>query len=163
MHIRPHCVISGVIFVLLSPQLSRSQNRTQTELAALTKSLAGCYDVKISRWRPWGFGEEDVYVMPPNRIELLAERGTRGFEERELLIRTIPRREEPPGSRESSFWIAKSQKRVMLVWTDGFVGVSLDLAKHGDELSRWAHPHFDALRLIPRIAHVTARRIACPS
>lgn len=163
MHKCLHCLIWGVIFVLLSPQLSWSQTRTQTDLAPQTKSFEGCYEVKIGGWWPWGFGEEDAYVTPPNRIQLLGERGTRGFEESQLLIRTIPRREEPPGSRESSFWTSESPERVMLVWTDGFVGISLDLAKHGDVLSGWAHPHFDAVKLIPRIAHVTARRIACPS
>jgi hypothetical protein len=159
MHKCIHCFILGVILVLLSPQLSWSQTRTQTGLAPQTESFEGCYEVKIGGWWPWGFGEEDAYVTPPNRIELLAERGTRGFEESQLLVRTIPRREE----REFSFWTVKSQKRVMLVWTDGFTGVNLDLAKRGAVLSGWAHPHFDAVRLIPRIAHVTARRIACPS
>jgi len=102
-------------------------------------------------------------VTPPNRIQLLAERGTRGFEQDKLLIRTIPRQERPSGSRESSFWSAKSQNQVLLTWTDGFVGVSLDLAKNRDELSGWAPAHFDAVKLIPRIAHITARQITCES
>lgn len=163
MQIHPRCLISGIILVFLSPQLGWSQTRTETELAPQTKSLEGCYDMKIGRWWPWGFGEEDALVTPPNRVQLLAERGTRGFEKHELLIRTIPRREEPPESRESSFWTVKPQNQVRLVWTDGFVGVTLSLTKSGDKLSGWAHPHFDAMKLVPRIAHVTARQIACPS
>ncbi len=35
------------------------------------------------------------------------------------------------------------------------------LEKDGEKLSGWAHPHFDAVKLIPRTAHVVARRIAC--
>jgi hypothetical protein len=48
-----------------------------------------------------------------------------------------------------------------LIWTDGFVGVRLSLEKNGNELHGWAHPHFDASKLIPRTARVDARPIAC--
>jgi hypothetical protein len=164
MHIGSRCFIfSSIVCLSLSPQLCRSQTRTNTESAPQARSFEGCYEVKLSRWWPWGFGEEDAYVKPPNRIQLLTQLGTRGFEQGKSLVRTIPRQEGQTGSRESSFWSATSQNQVMLSWTDGFVGVRLELAKHGDELSGWAHPHFDAVKLIPRIAHVTARRIPCLS
>jgi hypothetical protein len=124
-------------------------------------SFEGCYELKVGRWWPWGFGEENSYVTPPSRIQLLGERGTRGFEQDKLLIRTVPYQDRPPGSRESFFWNTKSRNQVLLTWTDGFVGVTLDLAKSKDELNGWAYPHFDAVKLIPRLAHVTARRITC--
>lgn len=125
-------------------------------------SFAGCYELKMGRWWPWGFGEDNEYVEPPDRIQLLTERGTRGFEEGELLIRTVPRGPEPgPRDRSSSFWQIRSGKRVELEWTDGFVGVTLKLKKRGDGLSGWAHPHFDVWHFIPRIAHSTARRTDC--
>jgi hypothetical protein len=162
MHIRLSCFISSIIFLLLSPQLCRSQTPPNTESTPQARLLEGCYEVKLGRWWPWGFGEEGAYVKPPNRIQLLAQLGTRGFETGRPLIRAIPRQEEQP-SRESSFWSVNSQNQVTLSWTDGFVGVRLELAKHGDELGGWAHPHFDAVKLIPRIAHATARRITCPS
>jgi hypothetical protein len=117
--------------------------------------------LKLSRWWPWGFGEENKYVTPPTHIELLGEHGTRGFEQDKPLIRTIPRQDRPPGDRESSFWNAKSQNQLQLTWTDGFVGVTLDLTKSKDKLNGWAHPHFDAPHFIPRIAHVTAQPIGC--
>jgi hypothetical protein len=155
--------IFAAIIVAFFPPAHKSGTGVQAQAALSPSSFAGCYELKSGRWWPWGFGEENVYVTPPNRIQLLAERGTRGFEQGELLIRTIPRQERPSGSRESSFWSAKSQNQVLLTWTDGFVGVSLDLAKNRNELSGWAHPHFDAVKLIPRIAHITARRITCAS
>lgn len=71
----------------------------ETQAAA---SFVGCYKLKVGRWWPWGFGEDN-----------------------------------------------------------GFTGVSLELQKHGDELRGRAHPHFDAVPLIPRTANVTAKRIAC--
>jgi hypothetical protein len=124
-------------------------------------SFAGCYEVKLGRWWPWGFGDENRYVTPPSRLQLLMERGTRGFEQGELLIRAIPGHEPSAGSRESSFWEAKSPAQLELAWTDGFVGVTLDLKRNRDELTGWAHPHFDDGNFVPRTAHVTAHRIAC--
>jgi len=117
----------------------------------------------MGRWWPWGFGKEDTYVTPPNRIQLLAERGIRSFEKDELLLRAIPDREHAPGARESSYWSIKSPNQLVLNWTDGFVSVTLDLTRNGDELSGWAHPHFDSGRPLPRIAQVKAHRIACVS
>jgi hypothetical protein len=125
-------------------------------------SFTGCYQLTIGKWWPWAFGEDTKYVTPLSRIRLLSEHGTKGFEQDGFLLRTIPRKEEAPaGSRESSYWLARSTNQIYLIWTDGFTGVTLMLEKKGDELSGWAYPHFDAAKLIPRRAHVVARRIAC--
>jgi hypothetical protein len=142
-------------------QTGKSEAKTQARPALTPASFEGCYELKSGRWWPWGFGEENALVTPPNRIRLLAERGTRGFEQDKLLIRTIPHQDRPSGSRESSYWSTKSPDQLLLTWTDGFVGVTLDLTKSKDELNGWAHPHFDAVKLVPRIARVTARRITC--
>jgi hypothetical protein len=160
----------GMIILLLAlipprcfAPTGKSEAKTQVQPAPTPAAFEGCYEVKLGRWWPWGFGEENAYVTPPTRIQLLGEHGTRGFEQDKLLIRTIPRQDRPSGSRESSFWSTKSQSQLLLTWTDGFVGVTLDLTKNRDELNGWAHPHFDAVKLIPRIAHVRARRITCAS
>ena len=127
-----------------------------------SRALHGCYKLAIGRWWPWGFGEENSYVTPPSRVELLSEHGTKGFEQYGFLLRTMPRKEEAPaGSREFSYWQVRSSDQIDLIWTDGFTGVTLELEKKGDELSGWAHPHFDAVKLIPRTARVVARSIAC--
>ncbi|MHB8540976.1 MAG: hypothetical protein ACYDCD_08570 [Candidatus Acidiferrales bacterium] len=129
--------------------------------AAEVASFAGCYELKRGRWWPWGFGKDDS-VTPPRHIQLLSERGTHGFEQGELLIRAIPPPKEiPSGIRDSSYWQVKPKDRVELSWTTGFVGVTLDLRRKGNELSGWAHPHFDAIGFVRRIAHATARRIPC--
>jgi hypothetical protein len=142
-------------------QTDKSEVNAQTQPALTPAPFEGCYQLKLGRWWPWGFGEENAYVTPPSRIQLLGERGTRGFEQDKLLIRTVPHQDRPSGSRESSFWNTKSPNQVLLTWTDGFVGVTLDLGKSKDELKGWAHPHFDAPHFVPRIAHVTAQPIAC--
>jgi hypothetical protein len=109
-----------------------------------------------------GFGEEDSYVAPPSRIELLSERLTKGFGRDGFLLRTTLKSVvSQPGSRESSYWQARSPNQIDLIWTDGFTGVRVKLEKNGNDLSGWARPHFDMVKLIPRTAHVTAHRISC--
>jgi hypothetical protein len=167
-HIKRRQLAFGLGMIILSLALVPPRSIAQTAKsedkarpAPTPASFEGCYELKLGRWWPWGFGEENAYVTPPSRIQLLEEHGTRGFEQDNLLIRTIPRQDRPPRSRESSFWSAKSQSQLVLTWTDGFVGVSLDLAKNKGDLTGWAHPHFDAVKIIPRIAHVKARRTTC--
>ena len=131
MHIRSNCFISSILFLLLSPQVCRSQTTPNTEstpqVRLLQGLLEGCYEVKLGRWWPWGFGEEDAYVKPPNRIQLLAQLGRRGFEQGRPLIRAIPRQEELPGSMESSFWSVKSQNQVTLSWTTALLACAWNL------------------------------------
>jgi hypothetical protein len=132
-----------------------------TPIETPTSLYTGCYQLTLGRWWPWGFGEKNSYVTPPSRVELLSEHGARGFEQDGFLLRAVPREQEAPaGNRESSYWRVRSINQIDLIWTDGFTGVTLKLEKNGDELSGWAHPHFDAVKLIPRTAHVVARRIA---
>lgn len=128
-------------------------------------SYAGCYQMTLGRWWPWGFGEDTKFVTLPNRFELSQESGTWGFEENELLIRA-----NPPASAQkrdvnvrprASFWELEGRNRVSLFWTDGLTGVTLRVTKHNKELTGWAHPHFDFRPLIPRIARVKAKRIPC--
>jgi len=77
-------------------------------------------------------------------------------------MRAIPARKGAASGRGGpSYWNAKSSTDINLIWNDGFTGVTLSLKKRGDELRGWAHPHFDGPTFIPRIAHVTARKIAC--
>ena len=161
----------GLMILLLALVLSGSMAQTgkseaeaQTQPAPTPAPFEGCYEVKLGRWWPWGFGEENAYVTPPSRVRLLPERGTKGFEKYGFLIRALPRQKgEAPGRGGPSYWEVESKNRIDLIWTDGFTGVTLELQKHSDELSGWAHPHFDAPHLIPRTARVTASRIACPA
>jgi len=98
-------------------QTEKTDARAQTQPATTQALYEGCYELKEGRWWPWGFGAENSMVTPPSRIQLLGERGTRGFEQDKLLIRTIPHQERPPGSRESSFWETKSPTQLILTWT----------------------------------------------
>ncbi len=121
--------------------------------------FAGCYELQLGRWWPWGMGEDTQFATPPQRVELRLQHGTDGFEQNGLVIRSIP---SGAASRRSSFWLPQGRDGVDLVWTTGFSGVSLSLTRHGKELRGWAHAHFDFPRP-PHIALVTARPVACPS
>jgi len=133
-----------------------------TRVETPTPPLAGCYDLTLGRWWPWALGEDTGLITPPNRIQLLPERGTSGFEKGEFLIRRIPRVNSTTSGRvRSSYWQVKPGNQIDLVWNDGFTGVTLTLKKIRDELRGWAHPHFDYPHFVPRIARVTTRRIAC--
>lgn len=167
---RPHCenaikVWRCFVFVSIiawsSSQQAKSQTSVQTQSALLPTSFAGCYELKMGRWWPWSFGGDTIFVTPPSRIELLSERGTKGFERDGFLIRAIPQpKGAAPANGGPSYWQVKSDNQIDLMWNDGFSGVTLALRKVGNDLSGWAHPHFD-FPTIPRIARVTARRISC--
>ncbi len=127
-----------------------------------TSLFTGCYQLTLGRWWPWAFGEDTKYVTPPSRIRLLPERGIEGFEQSGFLLRAISTNKRTTYVRGGpSYWQMESINQIDLIWTDGFTGVTLKLEKKGDELSGWAHPHFDAVKLIPRTARVVARPISC--
>ena len=137
--------------------ISGQESREAPELA-----FVACYELSLGRWWPWSFGGDTIFVTPPRRIRLLPSRGTTGFEKDQLLIRPLSDIKGATGRGGPSYWQAKSDKQVDLVWNDGFTGVTLSLEKQGDELRGWAHPHFDAVPLIPRTERVIARKIVCP-
>jgi hypothetical protein len=158
MQLLKRCLILGVVLA----SLLQSEANGQTQPAPLSKSFEGCYELTLGRWWPWSFDGDNEFVTPPSRIRLLSERGTKGFEQDGFLIRPIPPRKGAASGRGGpSYWNLKSASAIDLIWTDGFTGVTLSLEKRGDQLRGWAHPHFDAAPLIPRVAHVVARKIAC--
>jgi hypothetical protein len=112
----------------------------------------------LGRWWPWGFGEDNQFVIPPNRIQLSLEQGTKGFEEGEYLIRAM--KSASPGPSSFSYWSVQPNNLIDLMWNDGFSGVTLQMEGDANTLRGWAHPHFDYPAL-PRTATVTAQRIAC--
>jgi hypothetical protein len=141
-------------------QAERSGTNQQDQ--SRTAPFVGCYELTLGRWWPWSFGEETKYVTPPNRVQLLPERGKIGFEQDGFLLRAMAANKDTKSARGGpSYWQVKSSNRIDLTWTDGFTGVSLRLEKDGNDLHGWAHPHFDAPKFVPRTTHVIARRIAC--
>jgi len=151
-----------VMLLLLLALVPHNEADGQVRPDPLTKSFEGCYDLTMGRWWPWSFGEENQFVTPPGRVRLFSERGTSGFEHDRLLLRSLPSRKGTASGRGGpAYWDLKSESEIELVWTDGFTAVRLSLRGSGNVFRGWAHPHFDYFKLIPRIAHVTARKNPC--
>jgi hypothetical protein len=125
-------------------------------------SFAGCYELTLGRWWPWGFGSDVTFFTPPHRVSLVGEPGTQGFEQNGLLLRALP---DPTTTRKDrggpSYWNVGPPNEITLTWTDGFTGITINLRRTGKELRGWAHPHSDAPTLVHHIAHVIARPIDC--
>jgi hypothetical protein len=86
-----------------------------------TAAIVGCYELQLGRWWPWGYGADNPFVTPPKRVQLLAERGTEGFEQDGFLLRAIPEPGKPAGGRgRPSYWQVDSEKQVSLMWNDGW-------------------------------------------
>ena len=169
MDMRRRCNFIQPIAVLLmvpllfTPQLGKGNSPVGNQNIEANAPFAGCYQLTLGRWWPLPFGKDDAgFVTPSKRIRLFSERGTKGFEKDGFLVRRIPEANgKVHGRGGPAYWQMKSARQIEIVWTDGFTGVTLNLEKYGNELRGWAHPHFDSPRLVPRIAHVTARPIAC--
>lgn len=157
-----HAVFTPARLAKKAPEVPQPQANAKANEEASAESFAGCYELKLGEWLPGSFGEdgEDRFslVTPPSRIRLSLERGTKGIEKDRLLIRAI--KGTAPGRGGASYWHVKSSNQVDLIWDDGSTGVALELEGRGNELRGLAHPHFSPT-VIPRIAQVTARRIAC--
>jgi hypothetical protein len=153
--------VSILLILVLFPSATMGQEGSSAARISMSAAapFAGCYELQLGRWWPWSMGEDTISATPPRRIELQLQHGRDGFEQNGLLIRTIP---SPQSSRRSAFWVPEGNDGADLIWTNGFAGVSLRLARHGKELQGWAHAFFDFPRP-PHTAHATARPIPCPA
>jgi hypothetical protein len=161
-------ILCIVVFALalsassLWPQSSRTLQNRPITIASPVDAFTGCYELTMGRWWPWAFGEDTKFVTPPSLFELLSVHGKEGFEKDGFIIRAIPASSAgSAGRKRASFWEIKPSGEINLIWTDGFTGVTLQVERHGNELRGWAAPHFDAPTLVPRRAHVIARKIPC--
>jgi hypothetical protein len=157
---------AGTLLLLLTVSVPTCAGQSADQLRFPSKKqmelYTGCYQLTMGRWWPWSFGEDTQYVTPPSRVELTPDQGTKGFEKDHLLMRVAPTQKSMvSGGRGGSFWEMQPKNRIDLIWTDGFIRLTLKLERHGNDLRGWAHPHFDSPTLVPRIARVKGQRIAC--
>lgn len=165
-------LIFAAVLLTLSP-LARAQAGTSqasgngrtvavAPSAAEIQSFAGCYELHVGRWWPWGFVWHEANGGLPRRIELLTDRGTERFQTSSPLMYAIHPEKRDSRSLELSFWAVQSAKKVRVVWR-GHVADTLNLHKTRSGLSGWDHHFADGFPLNPLIAHATARRIPCVS
>lgn len=164
---RSNLLLLGLVFfIAFSPACVGQEEKPKSKGGQVlsdskTGAFTGCYNLKLGRWWPWGFGQDNIFATPSSRIKLLPEQGTEGFERYGLVIREMTLGKSPsPFRRRFSYWQVESSDKIDLTWTTGFSGVTLELKKGKKDLRGWAHPFWDFPRP-PRIARVKASKIAC--
>jgi len=125
------------------------------------ENIQGCYELTLSAWRPnLNLGEDAVFLTPPHRIQLFAERGTQGWESEGYVVKAAPGAE--PSIHRGSYWLPKSPHSIDIIWTTGFSGLVMGLKIEGTDLRGEAKSFWD----FPRgrqTAEVTARKVECQS
>jgi hypothetical protein len=137
---------------------ARAQDQRKPELVK-PENIQGCYELTLSAWRPnLNLGEDAVFITPPHRVELLAERGTQGWESHGFIVRPAPG--VPASIHRGSYWLPKGPRSIEVVWTTGLSGLVMELTINGEELKGKAKTHWDFLREQQK-ADVVARKVEC--
>jgi hypothetical protein len=86
----------------------------------------GCYDLLVG---PWNGVADEVLLLPP-AIELRAELGTDVLERDRRLVRPFP----DTGNRSYrwSWWEPIEADSIRLIWSTGFTGIEMRLARRSD-------------------------------
>lgn len=123
------------------------------------ESVAGCYELGVLKWQPdLHLGEDAVFITPPQRIQILAERGTRGFESNGYLVRPAPG--VAPSIHRMSYWEPTGAKTIRVAWTTGFSGLTMQLSVEGNTLKGKAETFWDFTRA-RQTARISAPKIDC--
>src|SRR5882672_9199025 len=137
---------------------ARAQEQQKPQLVK-PENIQGCYELTLSAWRPnLNLGEDAVFITPPHRVELLAERGTQGWESHGFIVRPAPG--VPASIHRGSYWLPKGPRSIEVVWTTGLSGLVMELTTNGEELKGKAKTHWDFLRERQK-ADVVARKVEC--
>jgi hypothetical protein len=136
----------------------RAQEQRKPELVK-PENIQGCYELTLSAWRPnLNLGEDVVFVTPPHRIQLFAERGTQGWESEGYVVKPAPG--VKPSIHRGSYWSPKSSQSLEIVWTTGFSGLAMILKVEGTDLLGEAQSFWDFPRRRQK-ADVTVRKVEC--
>lgn len=123
------------------------------------EAIQGCYELGTLNWRPdLKLGEDEVFITPPKRIQILAEHGSTGFGSRGYLVRPAPG--TPPSIHRSSYWEPIGPNAIEMVFTTGTSGLSMRLKVEGGILKGKAKTFWDFLRR-HQTAHIVAPKIDC--
>jgi hypothetical protein len=161
--LRPRLVIGllGLLSVGVSstPKPQTVQNPDDKDFIK-PETIQGCYDLGTLNWRPDLRLDKDeaVFITPPERIELLAERGTQGREKNGYLVRPAPG--VPQSVHRSAYWMPIGPKKIEIVFTTGTSGLEMQLTVQGETLQGKAKTFWDFLRR-RQTAHVIAHKINC--
>lgn len=98
----------------------------------------GCYSLTLG---PWNSELPEELPPPPSRLQLSDSLGTTILENGRRIVRSMP-----PGSAKAypfQFWEPREKGDVLLILSNGFTGMTIDLAPASGGLSGTARAFFD--------------------
>lgn len=146
-----------LMVVLASPTMAKVASHSTL---ISPDAVQGCYEIGKLEWHPKFEGDDLVFITPPERIQILAERGTFGHEKDEYLVRPAPG--FPKSIHRYSYWRPTGSHSLEIVWTTGFSGLTMRLKVDRDTLKGKARPFWDFLGRVPS-ARVLAHKVDCAS
>lgn len=143
-----------------TPRQSAERNQQEKEKKFVRpETVQGCYELGALSWKPdLKLGEDEVFITPPQRIQILAERGSIGFERNGYLVRAAPG--FPKSIHRASYWEPTGPETIEVVFTTGTSGLSMRLKVEGETLRGKAKTHWDFPRR-DQAAQVIAHKADC--
>jgi hypothetical protein len=153
------CILGAAVSFLDAEQ-AKSPDKSKDESQFVKPgSIQGCYELALSEWRPnLKIAEDRIFITPPHRIQVFAERGTKGWEEEGYIVKPAPG--DPGSIHRGSYWLPKGPKSIEIVYTTGFSGLSMLLNIDGELLRGKASTFWDFTRK-RQTADVVARKVDC--
>lgn len=147
-----------ITLVLVNQELSKAASHS---IRISPEAIQGCYEVGKLEWHPKFEGDDAVFITPPERIQLLAERGTQGFEKDQYLVRPAPG--FPKSIHRYSYWRPKRPHSLEIVWSTGLSGLRMSLKVDRDTLKGKARTFWDFPSWGAPSARVLAHKVDCSS
>lgn len=148
--------------VVSAPKRTVEQKTEHREsMSVEPEAIQGCYELGALSWKPdVKLGEDEVFITPPQRIQLMVEPGSVGSEKNGYLVRPAPGL--PKSIYRASYWQSTGPRTIQIVFTTGFSGLSMNLELEGETLRGEAKTHWDFPRR-KQTAQVNARKTECKS
>jgi hypothetical protein len=89
----------------------------------------------------WNAALPEPLPPPPNSVQLTDSLGTQVLENGRRVVRSMP-----AGSVKAypfQYWVPREQGDVLIVFSNGFTGMTLDLAPAGEDYTGTARAFFD--------------------
>jgi hypothetical protein len=123
--------------------------------AIVAPSPLACYTLALGAWNE---PLPEPLPAPPLALQLTDSLGTQVLENGRRVVRSLP-----AGSAKAypfQFWEAREGGDVLIVFSNGFTGMTMDLVPAGDNLSGTARAFFD-FGTVDRRASVQLTRNTC--
>lgn len=101
-------------------------------------SPLACYTLTLGAWGP---ELPEQLPPPPTAVQLTDSLGTAVLENGKRVVRSMPI--GTPKAYPFQYWVPRERGDVFMVFSNGFTGMSMDLAPQGDDLTGTAHAFFD--------------------